>query len=166
MLHLVLPIHTKLISVTVWKHPCLATRLFRQVMAEAAYWAGHPWLLLTHERMNHDFHRLIAPLRASIGSLSAHCTLVVPWPTPRCRPSTPSCAPLPCKRPAPYNDKSKKTKKKDKLPPCASIAVLKTGFLFAASEYGNHALYQFIVRAVMGQQGRDFRLLVWGSDGF
>jgi len=33
----------------------------------------------------------------------------------------------------------------DTVPPCASIAVLKTGFLFAASEYGNHALYQFIV---------------------
>ncbi len=35
----------------------------------------------------------------------------------------------------------------DTVPPCASIAVLKTGFLFAASEYGNHALYQFIVGA-------------------
>jgi splicing factor 3B subunit 3 len=34
----------------------------------------------------------------------------------------------------------------DTIPPCASIAVLKTGFLFAASEYGNHALYQFVVR--------------------
>eukprot|EP00877_Chromochloris_zofingiensis_P000800 jgi/Chrzof1/10720/Cz05g09290.t1 len=32
----------------------------------------------------------------------------------------------------------------DTLPPCVSLAVLKTGFLFAASEFGNHALYQFI----------------------
>uniref|UniRef100_A0A7S3VLT8 DNA damage-binding protein 1 n=1 Tax=Dunaliella tertiolecta TaxID=3047 RepID=A0A7S3VLT8_DUNTE len=37
-----------------------------------------------------------------------------------------------------------KVKYFDTVPPCASIAVLKTGFLFAASEYGNHALYQFI----------------------
>ena len=34
----------------------------------------------------------------------------------------------------------------DTIPPCTSITVLKTGFLFAASEYGNHALYQFVVR--------------------
>lgn len=33
----------------------------------------------------------------------------------------------------------------DTLPPAASLAVLKTGFLFAASEFGNHALYQFVV---------------------
>ncbi|GBF95175.1 splicing factor 3B subunit 3-like [Raphidocelis subcapitata] len=32
----------------------------------------------------------------------------------------------------------------DSLPPAASLAVLKTGFLFAASEFGGHALYQFI----------------------
>ena len=31
----------------------------------------------------------------------------------------------------------------DTIPPCSSICVLKTGFLFAASEFGNHALYQF-----------------------
>lgn len=31
----------------------------------------------------------------------------------------------------------------DSLPPCSSICVLKTGFLFAASEFGNHSLYQF-----------------------
>jgi hypothetical protein len=34
----------------------------------------------------------------------------------------------------------------DTLPPCTSLAVLKTGFLFTASETGNHALYQFVVR--------------------
>lgn len=34
----------------------------------------------------------------------------------------------------------------DTLPPAAALAVLKTGFLFVASEFGNHALYQFIVR--------------------
>ncbi|KIY91781.1 Splicing factor 3B subunit 3 [Monoraphidium neglectum] len=34
----------------------------------------------------------------------------------------------------------------DTLPPTASLAVLKTGFLFAASEFGSHALYQFIRR--------------------
>ncbi len=33
----------------------------------------------------------------------------------------------------------------DTIPPCTSICVLKTGFLFAACEAGNHALYQFIV---------------------
>lgn len=33
----------------------------------------------------------------------------------------------------------------DTLPPAAGLAVLKTGFLFAASEFGGHALYQFIV---------------------
>lgn len=32
----------------------------------------------------------------------------------------------------------------DTLPPCASMCVLKTGFLFAASETGNHGLYQFV----------------------
>jgi hypothetical protein len=35
----------------------------------------------------------------------------------------------------------------DTLPPCTSLAVLKTGFLFTASETGNHALYQFVVRS-------------------
>lgn len=40
----------------------------------------------------------------------------------------------------------------DSLPPATSLAVLKTGFLFAASETGNHALYQFVVRGV-GMQG-------------
>ena len=35
----------------------------------------------------------------------------------------------------------------DTLPPCTSICVLRTGFLFAASEFGNHALYQFQVAA-------------------
>lgn len=40
----------------------------------------------------------------------------------------------------------------DTLPPCASLAVLKTGFLFAASESGSHALYQFIV----SRGGRSF----------
>lgn len=38
-----------------------------------------------------------------------------------------------------------KVKYFDTIPPCASICVLKTGFLFAASEYGNHGLYQFVV---------------------
>lgn len=40
----------------------------------------------------------------------------------------------------------------DTVPPCSSICVLKTGFLYAASEAGNHALYQFIVSAVWGGQ--------------
>jgi hypothetical protein len=31
----------------------------------------------------------------------------------------------------------------DTLPPCTALCVLKTGFLFAGSEFGNHALYQF-----------------------
>ncbi|KAK9824249.1 hypothetical protein WJX72_008915 [[Myrmecia] bisecta] len=39
--------------------------------------------------------------------------------------------------------KELKVKYFDTLPPAASICVLKTGFLFAASEFGNHALYQF-----------------------
>jgi len=38
-----------------------------------------------------------------------------------------------------------KVKYFDTLPPAVSLAVLKTGFLFAASETGNHALYQFVV---------------------
>lgn len=37
-----------------------------------------------------------------------------------------------------------KVKYFDTLPTCISICVLKTGFLFAASEFGNHALYQFV----------------------
>ncbi|GMH39601.1 hypothetical protein BSKO_07499 [Bryopsis sp. KO-2023] len=37
-----------------------------------------------------------------------------------------------------------KVKYFDTIPPCVSICVLKTGFLFAASEFGNHALYQFL----------------------
>ncbi|KAF5839279.1 CPSF A subunit region-domain-containing protein [Dunaliella salina] len=45
-----------------------------------------------------------------------------------------------------------KVKYFDTVPPCASIAVLKTGFLFAASEYGNHALYQFIVANLLGEE--------------
>ncbi|CEF98342.1 Cleavage/polyadenylation specificity factor, A subunit, C-terminal [Ostreococcus tauri] len=36
-----------------------------------------------------------------------------------------------------------KVKYFDTIPPCVSMCVLKTGFLFAASEFGNHALYQF-----------------------
>ena len=32
----------------------------------------------------------------------------------------------------------------DTIPPCASLCIMKTGFLFAASEFGNHALYKFI----------------------
>lgn len=31
----------------------------------------------------------------------------------------------------------------DTIFPCISICILKTGFLFAAAEYGNHALFQF-----------------------
>ena len=33
----------------------------------------------------------------------------------------------------------------DTIPPCTSICVLKAGFLYAGSEFGNHALYQFQV---------------------
>ena len=36
-----------------------------------------------------------------------------------------------------------KVKYFDTIPPCVNLCVLKTGFLFAASEFGNHALYQF-----------------------
>mmetsp|Transcript_8533 Transcript_8533/g.28705 ORF Transcript_8533/g.28705 Transcript_8533/m.28705 type:complete len:1198 (+) Transcript_8533:128-3721(+) len=36
-----------------------------------------------------------------------------------------------------------KVKYFDTIPTCISMCVLKTGFLFAASEFGNHALYQF-----------------------
>jgi splicing factor 3B subunit 3 len=31
----------------------------------------------------------------------------------------------------------------DTIQPCNEINILKTGFLFAASEYSNHAMYQF-----------------------
>jgi len=41
-----------------------------------------------------------------------------------------------------------KVKYFDTLPACSSICVLRTGFLFAASEFGNHALYQFQVQPV------------------
>lgn len=41
--------------------------------------------------------------------------------------------------------KELKVKYFDTIPPCIAICVLKTGFLFAASEFGNHALYQFLV---------------------
>ncbi|KAF2295939.1 hypothetical protein GH714_035240 [Hevea brasiliensis] len=43
------------------------------------------------------------------------------------------------------NDKVKELKIKyfDTIPVTASMCVLKSGFLFAASEFGNHALYQF-----------------------
>ena len=40
----------------------------------------------------------------------------------------------------------------DTLPPCTSVCVLRTGFLFAASEFGNHALYQFQVSASLPPQ--------------
>ena len=40
-----------------------------------------------------------------------------------------------------------KVKYFDTIPPCASVCILKSGFLFAASEFGNHALYQFQARA-------------------
>ena len=33
----------------------------------------------------------------------------------------------------------------DTIPPAVSIAITRTGFLFAAAEFGNHALYQFQV---------------------
>lgn len=42
-----------------------------------------------------------------------------------------------------------KVKYFDTLPPCSSICVLKTGFLFAAAEFGNHSLYQFSVSACL-----------------
>ena len=38
-----------------------------------------------------------------------------------------------------------KVKYFDTITPCASICILKSGFLFAAAEFGNHALYQFQV---------------------
>ncbi|KAA8534276.1 hypothetical protein F0562_031793 [Nyssa sinensis] len=43
------------------------------------------------------------------------------------------------------NDRIKELKIKyfDTIPVAASLCVLKSGFLFAASEFGNHALYQF-----------------------
>ena len=44
-----------------------------------------------------------------------------------------------------------KVKYFDTIPPCSSICVLRTGFLFAASEFGNHALYQFQVIRRVGQ---------------
>ena len=34
----------------------------------------------------------------------------------------------------------------DSIPTCASLCVLKTGYMFAAAESGDHALYQFTVR--------------------
>ena len=40
-----------------------------------------------------------------------------------------------------------KVKYFDTITPCASICILKSGFLFAAAEFGNHALYQFQVPA-------------------
>jgi splicing factor 3B subunit 3 len=46
-----------------------------------------------------------------------------------------------------------KVKYFDSLPPCVSLAVLKTGFLFCASETGNHALYQFVVSDTGGGGG-------------
>ena len=39
-----------------------------------------------------------------------------------------------------------KVKYFDTIPPCVSLCVLKTGFVFAASEFGNHALYQIQAR--------------------
>ena len=39
-----------------------------------------------------------------------------------------------------------KVKYFDTIAPCASICILKSGFLFAAAEFGNHTLYQFQVR--------------------
>ena len=39
----------------------------------------------------------------------------------------------------------------DTIPTCASLCVLKSGFLFAASEAGDHALYQFTVRTSTAQ---------------
>ena len=32
----------------------------------------------------------------------------------------------------------------DSIFPCVSLCILKSGFLFAAAEYGNHSLYQFV----------------------
>ena len=54
----------------------------------------------------------------------------------------------------------------DTIPVCVSICVLKTGFLFAASEAGNHALYQFVVGGVEREAaGRDSAVLVMRSGG-
>jgi splicing factor 3B subunit 3 len=47
----------------------------------------------------------------------------------------------------------------DTLPPAASLAVLKTGFLFVASEFGNHSLYQFIVSGCDGGVGVESAVL-------
>ena len=49
-----------------------------------------------------------------------------------------------------------KVKYFDTLPACSSICVLRTGFLFAASEFGNHALYQFQVRTVTITDNQQF----------
>jgi len=31
----------------------------------------------------------------------------------------------------------------DSIPTCSSLCILKSGFLYGAAEFGNHALYQF-----------------------
>lgn len=41
----------------------------------------------------------------------------------------------------------------DTIPTTSALCVLRTGFLFAASEFGNHALYQFQVRTRAGWCG-------------
>jgi hypothetical protein len=39
----------------------------------------------------------------------------------------------------------------DTIAPATSICLMRKGFLFAASEFGDHALYQFSVRAGAGR---------------
>ena len=55
----------------------------------------------------------------------------------------------------------------DTISTCSSICVLKTGFLFAASEFGNHALYQF--QGIGDNEGEieaKASSLVEGGDGY
>ena len=51
----------------------------------------------------------------------------------------------------------------DTIPPCVSLCVLKTGFLFAGCESGNHALYQFIVRSHSSMAACNFVHSFWSD---
>lgn len=48
--------------------------------------------------------------------------------------------------PAPSHPTELRVKYFDTIPACTSLCLMRKGFLFAASEFGDHALYQFSVR--------------------
>lgn len=79
------------------------------------------------------------------GSVHAlHCTPHSPLPTTASPPLSCPCPPL-------RASTELRIKYFDTIPTCTSLCLMRKGFLFSASEFGDHALYQFSVRTAGGR---------------